>query len=723
MKWLALFLTFSAPALATDVQIWHQMMYSHREVLREAADRFETSHPGVKITLVYRETEDLRSAFQTAVLGGSGPALIHGPADQVGPFAAMNLLRPLDDLIPLDLRPKFDPAALVRRDGRLFALADVVGSHLMLLHNRKLLPEAPRNTEDLRRFCRKEKQAGRWCIAWNRNEPFFFVPWIPAFGGEIFTSIQEPRVNTPAMIKALQFAAEFTRRGWMPPESDYEISNALFLEGKVPLLINGEWAWGDYLKAGIDLGVAPLPLVSETGLTPRALTNARGYSVNRNVRAENLPLIRELLLYLTGEEVQVMFLRKVGQLPSLLSISGGAYPELARDARLRSLMASMRRNGIPMPIDPEIRAYWDATRPMVQTVLSGAETAEKGAERAQKEVERQIAAMNEVVPAGAGRLVVFAVGLVFLVLVVLKARASWPGLRKEWNSTRRIAYVLMLPAAAGMALVVVYPFLYNLVISVSNLSIRTFDTWQIVGFVHYRDVLFDAAFWVLLGKSVIWTGVNIFFHMVLGVTFALLVNESLPARPLFRALLILPWAVPSYITALVWRSMFNQEYGAINQALVKLLHLPPVEWLSRPMEAFSACILTNIWLGFPFIMVVTLGGLQAIPASLYEAARLDGAHALQRFRRITWPLLQPVLRPSLILGAIWTFNSLHVLWLVSNGGEPADSTHILASQVYKSAFVLYRYGHGAALSMVNFALLLVLAAFYLRSQRHEEEAL
>ncbi len=712
MRWLAALLLLSCPAFAAEIQVWHQMMYAQRAVLREAADRFEAAHPNTKITLVYRETEDLRSAFQTAVIGGSGPALIHGPSDQVGPFAAMNLLRPLNDLVP-EIKD-FTPAALTYRGEKLFALGDTAGNHLMLLHNRKFVPVPPKNTKELASICEKEKAAGRFCLVWNRGEPFFFVPWIPAFGGEIFGDVTRPQIHTPATVKALEFAAEFPRRGWSPMECDYEIANALFIEGKASMIINGEWSWGDYKK--IDFGAAPFPVMSETGLAPRALVNSRGYSVNRNLTREQLPLVKELLLFLTGEEVQRMFLERVQQYPSRLSLQRS--PSIT--GNVRALSASIA-NGVPMPADPEIRAYWDATRPMVQTVLSGSLSADAGARRAQKEVEKQIAAMNEILPPGPGRFVVFAAALVLLVLFVLKARSSWPRLREEWNSPRRIAWIMMFPAALGMALVVIYPFAYNLVISVSNLSIRTFDSWQIVGFVHYWNVLSDTAFWGLLGKSVIWTGVNIFFHMLLGVAFALIVNESLPARPLFRALLILPWAVPSYITALVWRSMFNQEYGAINQVLVNLLHISPVEWLSRPVEAFSACILTNVWLGFPFVMVVTLGGLQAIPASLYEAARIDGANSIQRFRRITWPLLQPVLRPSLILGAIWTFNSLHVLWLVSNGGEPADSTHILASQVYKSAFVLYRYGHGAALSMVNFALLLVLASFYLRSQRHEEE--
>jgi arabinogalactan oligomer/maltooligosaccharide transport system permease protein len=141
--------------------------------------------------------------------------------------------------------------------------------------------------------------------------------------------------------------------------------------------------------------------------------------------------------------------------------------------------------------------------------------------------------------------------------------------------------------------------------------------------------------------------------------------------------------------------------------------MAPVQWLSSPVEAFSACILTNIWLGFPFMMVIALGGLQAIPHQMYEAARVDGANSWQRFWNITWPMLKPVMYPAITLGVIWTFNALNVVWLVSNSGEPADSTHILVSYVYKAAFNLYRYGYSAAFSMIIFFILLAFGIVFL----------
>jgi arabinogalactan oligomer/maltooligosaccharide transport system permease protein len=173
------------------------------------------------------------------------------------------------------------------------------------------------------------------------------------------------------------------------------------------------------------------------------------------------------------------------------------------------------------------------------------------------------------------------------------------------------------------------------------------------------------------------------------------------------------------ITALSWRGLFNQEYGAVNLVLNEL-GIVGVPWLNTPLGAYAACLITNVWLGFPFMMVVVLGGLQAIPRTLYEAAAVDGAGAVAQFRAVTMPMLRPVLAPAAILGIVWTFNNLNVIWLVTNGGEPSDQTHILVSYVYKAAFNQYNYAYAAALSVVIFAVLLVLGLASLRRLRAPE---
>ena len=177
-------------------------------------------------------------------------------------------------------------------------------------------------------------------------------------------------------------------------------------------------------------------------------------------------------------------------------------------------------------------------------------------------------------------------------------------------------------------------------------------------------------------------------------------------RGVFRALLILPWAVPSYITALIWKGMFHRQFGAIN-GLLALVGVEPVSWFAHWSTAFAANVTTNTWLGFPFMMVVSLGALQSIPRDLDEAAEVDGASRWQRFRHVTLPLLRPALVPAIILGSVWTFNMFNVIYLVS-GGAPGGSTEILISEAYRWAFSRqYQYGYAAAYGVLIFLLLLV----------------
>ncbi|KPL08326.1 ABC transporter permease [bacterium SM23_57] len=283
----------------------------------------------------------------------------------------------------------------------------------------------------------------------------------------------------------------------------------------------------------------------------------------------------------------------------------------------------------------------------------------------------------------------------------------------------RLAYMYTMPALLVMALVVLYPFIYNVVVSLSNMNLTRFRDWKITGIDNYISVFADRSFWYFLFKTGLWTVINVFFHVVIGVFLAIILNKDLKGRTFFRTILILPWAVPQYITALTWRGMFNSEYGAISLILDKLFDLR-VPWLTTEWGAFTACLITNIWLGFPFMMIIALGALQSIPDTFYEAADIDGASWYHKLKNITIPLLKPVMIPAITLGVIWTFNNFNVVWLVSNGGEPSDTTHILVSWVYKAGFTYFRMGYAAAFSMVIFGILLIFSWNFIKKTKATE---
>ena len=291
----------------------------------------------------------------------------------------------------------------------------------------------------------------------------------------------------------------------------------------------------------------------------------------------------------------------------------------------------------------------------------------------------------------------------------------------EWDpSARRRAFLTLclLPALAVLLLVLVYPLVYNVILSLSDASIYRIRDWHITGFRQYLLVFRDPDFWIIFSKTIVWTAVSTFLQIVLGVSLAVVLHQQfIRGASAWRLLLLVPWAMPQYITALTWRGMFHGEAGAVNWFLGCAFGLPPFEWLTSPFEAFAAATLVNVWMGFPFMMIVALAGLRNIPDGIYESARLDGASSWTQFTRLTAPLLRPVMLPATTLGIIWNFNNLNVIWLFSNGGEPADSTHILVSYVYKTAFTYYRFGWSAALSVVIFVILFFAVQAFLQVNR------
>jgi arabinogalactan oligomer/maltooligosaccharide transport system permease protein len=296
----------------------------------------------------------------------------------------------------------------------------------------------------------------------------------------------------------------------------------------------------------------------------------------------------------------------------------------------------------------------------------------------------------------------------------MAATAGWdPGTRR-----RAFLALCILPALAVLLCALVYPLFYNVILSLSDANIYRIRDWKITGFDQYLLVFGQPEFWIVFSKTVVWTVVCTILQVAIGVTLAVVLHQNfIRGRSAWRMLLLLPWAMPQYITALTWRGMFHGESGAVNVFLGQVFGLPPIDWLNSPFEAFVAAIMVNVWMGFPFMMIVALVGLRSIPSGLYEVALLDGASAWTQFTRLTAPLLRPVMLPATTLGIIWNFNSLNVIWLFSNGGEPSDSTHILASYVYKTAFTYYRFGWSAALSVVIFVILFLAVQAFLQVSR------
>lgn len=716
------------------ITLWHQMVPRDRVMLDQLVQDFETAHPEIEVRTLYKETEELRSGYQAAALAGIGPELIYGPSDVLGAFHAMGIVADMNPWVEPEMADDFVDGALTylpdpKNEDReqLLLLPDRFGNHLALVYNRKFIKDPPITTDEMIELAVEntvdddnDGRKDRYGLVWNFVEPFFAVPFITGYGAWVFDESGEPvpALNSPESAKAYEFILSLRDKHKVVPRNcDYETADSLFKSGKAAMIINGDWSWADYLETeGIEAAVAPLPTVSESGKPMAPMVSPKGYSLNPFVSPQAADDAMEFAKFMTSEQAQRKFMEQVRILPSRKKLLD--EPLMKSDATLQASKAQLDRGRI-MPVSTEMRATWDAMRPPYQSLLGGNSTPQEAADSMQDNALQAIELIHRESKPSAAAWVWQLAGILICGTLVVWQRESLfnflPDVRKQ-----PFAYLLITPAILVMFATVVFPFFYNVLLSMSNMSLTNFQDWSIIGLRNYVEVFTeDIFFWVLL-KTIVWTVVNIVFHVGIGIALALALNGPIRGKTLYRVLLIIPWAVPAYITALTWRSMFHYDYGAVNLLLSNWFGIEPLNWLGEPGLAFTACIVANVWLGYPFMMVIALGGLQGIPHELYEAARIDGANRWQQFTNVTLPLLKPVLAPAVTLGAIWTFNNLNVIWLVSNGGEPADQTHILVSYVYKAVFSFYRYGYGAALSMVIFAMLLAVSLFSLHRTRATE---
>ncbi|MFD9736565.1 carbohydrate ABC transporter permease [Umezawaea sp. NPDC059074] len=277
-------------------------------------------------------------------------------------------------------------------------------------------------------------------------------------------------------------------------------------------------------------------------------------------------------------------------------------------------------------------------------------------------------------------------------------------------------YAFLAPVLLYVVVFFGYPLVANLVMSAQDYTVRSFYTGEapFVGFANYAAVLANPLFTTAVLNTVLFTVGSIAFQFGIGLALAVFFSGRFLGSATLRSLLLLPWLLPLVVSGAVWRWMFDQDHGVLNAAL-RLVDAP-VPWLTSTEWALPAVVITNIWIGIPFNLVVLHGGLKAIPPTLHEAAELDGASGWQRFRFVTWPLLRPVTGIVLMLGLVYTIKVFDVIMVVTGGG-PANATQTLTTWSYALSFRDFAFGQGAA---VGNLLILVATAFgllYLRSLR------
>ncbi len=382
------------------IVIWHQKPPGEREILESAVKKYMENHPGVRVISLYKETEELRSAYIISAIAGKGPDIVYGPSDQIGPFEILQIVKPLEELFDSSFINQFDPRGLLWYKGHLYQIGDQIGNHLFLLYNVDLVPEPPKTMSELIEIGKRltkdidgDGKIDQYGLVWNYTEPFFFIPFLTGFGGWVMDSLGNPTLDSEATIKALKFVRDLRdKHKIIPKECDYNTADALFKEGRAGMLINGPWSIGGYKKAGINFRIARIPKVDETGLWPAPMVAIKGYSINVNVDEKKLPYIVELLKYLLSPEVQLEYVRQLSMIPTHKE---ALENDLVKKDKLVQASISQMEVGKPMPVVPELRAIWDAMRPFYQAVLGGTMQPEKASREMQELAIKKIEEMNE----------------------------------------------------------------------------------------------------------------------------------------------------------------------------------------------------------------------------------------------------------------------------------------------------------------------------------------
>jgi multiple sugar transport system permease protein len=284
------------------------------------------------------------------------------------------------------------------------------------------------------------------------------------------------------------------------------------------------------------------------------------------------------------------------------------------------------------------------------------------------------------------------------------------------TQTRRqlLPFYFLAPALLVELAIIFYPVLQTTWMSLFDFVLFRPNSVPFLGFGNFARAFADPVFWLSLGNSAIWIVGVVALQFLLGLGTALLLNQSFWWRGMARALVVIPWALPSVIIGLMWTWMYDYNLGVINDLLLRLhLIAEPIAWLARPDTTLPSIMLALIWQGFPFFAVTILAGLQTVPAEQIEAAEIDGANAWQRLISVVLPSIAEVLATVLLLRTIWVANSLDVI-LVMTGGGPGYASYTLPLYAFLKAYSGMEYGYGAALSLILTVLLLAVVYFYVR---------
>jgi arabinogalactan oligomer / maltooligosaccharide transport system permease protein len=704
-------------AEARPIKLWHSYRGAEERALQEVVASFSG-----EVEILGVPDDAFPAKLEAAIPLGEGPDLFIGNHNVLGEYVRQGLVAPLPIVAAEFVAPAMDAVTYQR---------SVLGiplslKCLALYVNTDLVAGTPDALEDLPGAANAPFGKGGYLLAYASRSAYFHEPFLTAFGATLLNEGDRFGFVGADAEASLHLVRSWADRGLVPVNADGALVTQLFGSGKAAYAMSGPWLAADLEESGntrVRFRVVPLPIVRATGkrMRPFLTVEAVMASPRGSARAEAVALAA----HLASAEGAAMRQRLAHV------VSARADFAIPSDDALAYGFARAVRFADPMPTSVAMRAVWEPADKAIRKVYSGAATPADALAEAEwrfRDVQRPLPAPASKTPLA---LVLGALGMLGAFALVRRARDA--AFRQRLRASLP-AYAYLVHAVVVVGLLVFAPLIAGAAIS---LCAGRPGQQYYVGLANFAEIitarggplLATGSFYYVLFVTLGWTVLNLALHLGIGMTLGVLLSRPmLRLRALYRVLLIVPWAVPNYITALTWRGLFHREFGAVT-ALIEHgralgLDIAPIDWFARFATAFSANLATNVWLGFPFMMVVTIAAMTGLPKEVLEAAEVDGATRWQRFWRVTLPIIRPSMIPAAVLGGIWTFNMFNIVYLVS-GGQPDGQTDTLVSEAYRWAFTRQaQYGYATAYAVLIFALLFGATRLpdYLRRRRAGAEA-
>ena len=357
-------------------------------------EEFMKANPNITVELVKKtNVEVLREDFLTASLAGAAPDILWTVSDHAGPFVAAGIVEAVDNFF--DLNMYVDSAMdAVKLEGKYWGIPISNGNQLMLLYNKKLIAEAPKDTDELFAVGKKLTTGGSYALVWNQTEPFWLVPWLGGFKGKVFAEDGvTPTLNTPEMVATLKFLHDMKFDAKIvPPECDYDAADTLFKEGKAAMIINGDWSISGYVSAlGDDLGVARIPKVSATGEWPKPYTSGVYFMLTEGISGDKLKAAQDFIGFVSSKEKQLEMVKLLNRLPAVKEALDD--PLITENPILKG-SADQMVVGTPMPTVLEMRCNWDSMKPEMLAVLADTKSPEDAVKLMQSSAESCIKSLE-----------------------------------------------------------------------------------------------------------------------------------------------------------------------------------------------------------------------------------------------------------------------------------------------------------------------------------------